>query len=80
MLCVSDRTARTGAGPFAPDVFWILRGSAGGCAVPHGATGDRELLERLQAGAGLRQQCPHRGDVVDIRPTVSMLAETGVIE
>ena len=38
----------TDDGPFAPDVFWVLHGTTGGCAVPQGATGDRELLERLQ--------------------------------
>jgi hypothetical protein len=38
----------TGDGPFAPDVFWVLHGAAGGCAVPQGATGEKELLERLQ--------------------------------
>jgi|SRR5688572_22754650 len=42
----------TGEGPFAPDVFWVLHGTAGGCAVPQGATGDKELLERLQALPG----------------------------
>ena len=39
----------TDDGPFAPDVYWVLIGSSGGCAVPQGATGDRELLEKLQA-------------------------------
>jgi hypothetical protein len=38
----------TGDGPFAPDVFWVLHGTDGGCAVPQGATGDSPLLERLQ--------------------------------
>ena len=42
----------TGDGPFAPDVFWVLHGTDGGCAVPQGATGDRQLLERLQALPG----------------------------
>ena len=42
----------TDDGPFAPDVFWMLFGTAGGCAVPQGATGDRELLARLQALPG----------------------------
>ncbi len=35
-------------GPFLPDVFWILSGTNSGCVIPWGATGDRELLERLQ--------------------------------
>jgi hypothetical protein len=43
----------TGDGPFAPDVFWVLHGTDGGCAVPQGATGDSQLLERLQALPGL---------------------------
>jgi hypothetical protein len=40
----------TADGPALPDVFWILVGtSAGsGCVIPHGATGDAALLERLQ--------------------------------
>ena len=42
----------TGDGPFAPDVFWVLHGTDGGCAVPQGATGDRQLLERLQTLPG----------------------------
>ena len=46
----------TGDGPFAPDVFWMLRGTSGGCAVPQGATGDEELLERLQALPGFDYQ------------------------
>ena len=42
----------TGDGPVAPDVFWVLHGTDGGCAVPQGATGDSQLLERLQALPG----------------------------
>lgn len=42
----------TGDGPFGPDVFWVLHGTDGGCAVPQGATGDSQLLERLQALPG----------------------------
>jgi hypothetical protein len=42
----------TGDGPFAPDVFWVLHGTDGGCAVPQGATGDTQLLERLQTLPG----------------------------
>ena len=42
----------TSDGPFAPDVFWVLHGTEGGCAVPQGATGDSQLLERLQALPG----------------------------
>jgi hypothetical protein len=43
----------TGDGPFAPDVFWVLHGTDGGCAVAQGATGDSQLLERLEALPGL---------------------------
>lgn len=44
-------------GPFAPDCFWILigderEGQPQGCYIPHGATGDTALLERLQMLAG----------------------------
>src|SRR5688572_8647777 len=42
----------TGDGPMAPDVFWLLHGTNGGCAIPQGATGERALLERLQALPG----------------------------
>lgn len=42
----------TSDGPFAPDVFWVLHGTDGGCVVPQGATGDGHLLERLQALPG----------------------------
>ena len=40
----------TSDGPLLPDVFWLLHGSAGngGCVIPQGATGDGELLKRLQ--------------------------------
>jgi hypothetical protein len=34
-------------GPFLPDVFWILNGTDSGCVIPWGATGERDLLERL---------------------------------
>lgn len=42
----------TSEGPLVPDVFWVLHGSRSGCAVPQGATGDQELLARLQALPG----------------------------
>ena len=38
----------TADGPALPDVFWILAGTSSGCVIPHGATGDPELLKRLQ--------------------------------
>lgn len=37
----------TDDGPFAPDVFWALLGTSGGCLIPQGATGERELSGRL---------------------------------
>jgi hypothetical protein len=37
----------TDAGPFAPDVFWVLHGTETGCVVPQGASGEPELLDRL---------------------------------
>ncbi len=44
----------TDDGPFRPDVFWVLHGSTTGCVVPQGATGEPELLERLQQLPGFR--------------------------
>jgi hypothetical protein len=44
----------TDEGPFLPDVFWVLHGSDGGCVIPQGATGEEELMERLQALPGFR--------------------------
>ena len=38
----------TSDGPFLPDIFWVLAGSATGCVIPWGATGEKELLMRLQ--------------------------------
>jgi len=38
----------TSDGPLVADVFWLLHGEQGGCAIPQGATGDSELLEWLQ--------------------------------
>lgn len=46
----------TAAGPLAPDVFWVLHGSATGCVVPQGATGEQQLLERLQRLPGFRNE------------------------
>lgn len=44
----------TDDGPFLPDVFWVLRSSATTCIVPGGATGESELLQRLQQLPGFR--------------------------
>ncbi|HEX8904744.1 MAG TPA: hypothetical protein VF771_07885 [Longimicrobiaceae bacterium] len=38
----------TDQGPWAADVFWVLYTASAVHAVPQGATGERELLERLQ--------------------------------
>ena len=38
----------TDAGPFAPDVYWLLYGSSDRCLVPQGSSRERELLRRLQ--------------------------------
>lgn len=38
----------TSDGPMHPDMFWLLVGDTGGCAIPWGATGEKQLLERLQ--------------------------------
>jgi hypothetical protein len=46
----------TDAGPFAPDVFWVLLGSKGGCVIPQGATGEKELLRRLQTLPGFSNE------------------------
>lgn len=38
----------TDEGPLRDDVFWILKGTSGGCAVPSEADGMDALLRRLQ--------------------------------
>lgn len=45
-----------GDGPFLPDRFWLLHGSETGCCIPWGATGDIELLHRLQELHGFNNQ------------------------
>lgn len=42
----------TNEGPYAPDVWWLLAGANGGCAIPLGATGEDQLVEWLQALPG----------------------------
>jgi hypothetical protein len=42
----------TSDGPMLPDVFWVLHGTESGCAIPQGATGEKELLDRLHALPG----------------------------
>jgi hypothetical protein len=44
----------TADGPWSEDVFWILKGRSGGCAIPQGVQGFAELLKRLQALPGFR--------------------------
>jgi hypothetical protein len=46
----------TDEGPFAPDVFWVLHGTTTGCVVPQGADGEDQLLQRLQALPGFRNE------------------------
>jgi hypothetical protein len=46
----------TDAGPFAPDMFWVLLGSKGGCVIPWGATREQELLKRLQTLRGFSNE------------------------
>ena len=46
LQCVE--VVNTDEGPFVADVFWVLHGSNSGCAIPQGATGESQLLERLQ--------------------------------
>jgi hypothetical protein len=44
-------------GPFAPDCFWLLIGpETTGCCIPQGATGDVELLTRMQQLPGFNNQ------------------------
>jgi len=38
----------TDEGPYVPDVFWYLIGDKGGCVVPLGATGEKDMMEKLQ--------------------------------
>lgn len=46
-----------GDGPFAPDCFWLLIApGTTGCCIPQGATGDVELLARMQELPGFNNQ------------------------
>jgi hypothetical protein len=42
----------TSDGPLLPDVFWLLHGTSGGCSIPQGASGDKELTALLTALPG----------------------------
>jgi hypothetical protein len=39
-------------GPYSADVFWYLAGEQTGCVVPLGATGEDDMVKRLQALPG----------------------------
>lgn len=53
---LSVEIVTTDGGPWSEDVFWILKGQTGGCAVPQGAQGSSELLKRLQDLPGFRNE------------------------
>lgn len=44
---VAIRTTDTG--PFLADVWWVLTGGGHTCFVPQGATGEKQLMDRLFA-------------------------------
>ena len=46
----------TDEGPFAEDVYWMLKSASGGCAVPSEADGMKELLSRLQQLPGFKNE------------------------
>ena len=46
----------TDKGPILPDVFWVLNGSGTKCVIPQGATGEMELLDRLQKLPGFQNE------------------------
>ena len=46
----------TDEGPFATDVMWLLVGDQSGCVVPQGATGEEELMGRLQGLPGFNNE------------------------
>jgi hypothetical protein len=46
----------TDEGPMADDVYWMLEGKTGGCAVPSEAEGMKELMARLQQLPGFKNQ------------------------
>ena len=54
LQCVE--VVNTDEGPFLPDVFWILHGSHDRCVIPQGATGEKQLLERIQQLPGFDNQ------------------------
>jgi hypothetical protein len=46
----------TDEGPFAEDVYWMLKATSGRCAVPGKADGMNELLSRLQQLPGFQNE------------------------
>jgi hypothetical protein len=46
----------TDQGPFLCDVYWMLHGSKTCCVVPQGATGEKELIIRLQQLPGFQHE------------------------
>jgi len=46
----------TDEGPWGEDVYWVLEGRGGGCAVPQGAAGCDLLFERLAQLPGFNSQ------------------------
>jgi hypothetical protein len=46
----------TDEGPFAPDVFWVLGAKDKTVIYPGGATGDQEMLKRLQLLPGFNNE------------------------
>jgi hypothetical protein len=42
----------TDEGPYVADVFWYLAGKQSGCVVPLGATGEDQMIKRLQSLTG----------------------------
>lgn len=48
------RIITTDEGPLTDDVFWLLVGDSGGCAVPSEADGAKDLMARLQQLPGFR--------------------------
>lgn len=46
----------TSDGPFLPDVFWILHDTLGSCAIPQGASGEKELANHILDLPGFDEQ------------------------
>jgi hypothetical protein len=46
----------TSDGPFLPDVFWVLHDTQGSCSIPQGASGEKELANRILGLPGFDEQ------------------------